>query len=216
MIDLLRHSLGEQIQLDVKLVDDVWPVVVGANQLKNALLNLEINSRDAMPDGGQLTIETASVSFDEEPAIRRDTIDRSDYTVISIFDTGFGMAPDILAKVFEPFFTTKPIGQGTGLGLSMVYGFVSQSNGHVRVESEIQKATTIRLYFPRFHGEMAGQRGEVASEAPRRDGETVLMVEDDSSVRLLIAEVLRDPGDACLEANDDMAKAGKSAAMSRW
>lgn len=205
MTDLLQRSLGEHIQLDVKLGSDVWPAVSDENQLENALLNLVINARDAMPDGGRLTIETSNVSVTTQSRVSKDDIEPGDYTIIAVSDTGTGMSEDVLAKVFDPFFTTKPIGQGTGLGLSMVYGFVKQSNGHVRIESELGTGTKVKLYFPRFKGEVGGQARIEVAELPRGAGETVLLVEDDTSVRLLIAEVLRELGYACIEANDGTA-----------
>ena len=174
-----------------------------ANQLENALLNLVINSRDAMPNGGWLRVETDSVVIrpgDRSPQMEAEP---GEYTVIAVVDTGTGMSPETVAKVFDPFFTTKPIGQGTGLGLSMVYGFARQSGGHVQIESEIGKdhraavCATPRLRGDKMHGGIAG-----ASLVPGGTGETVLLVEDEPSVRLLIAEVLRDLGYALIEAAD--------------
>jgi PAS domain S-box-containing protein len=202
MTDLLRRSLGEQVELKTNLGDDIWPALTDANQLENALLNLAINARDAMPKGGALAIETSRVTVTRPSYFGTDEITPGDYTLISVADTGVGIPSDVLAKVFDPFFTTKPIGQGTGLGLSMVYGFVKQSNGHVRIESQPGQGTKVNLYFPRYRGELSGQGEAADAEAPRGAGETVLLVEDDSSVRLLIAEVLRDLGYDCLEADD--------------
>lgn len=205
MMDLMRRSLGEQISFEGKLSASAWPVMTDANQLENALLNLVINSRDAMPAGGHLVIETSNITIVRSEGTRKDDIEAGDYTVISVNDTGSGMPANVLAKVFDPFFTTKPLGQGTGLGLSMVYGFVKQSNGHVQIESEVGKGTTIKLLFPRHKGEIAGEFAAASVEAPRGAGETVLLVEDDSSVRKLIADVLRDLGYACVEAHDGLA-----------
>jgi PAS domain S-box-containing protein len=205
MMDLVRRSLGEQIGLERKLGVNVWPVMTDANQLENALLNLVINSRDAMPAGGHLTIETSNVTIGRSEGDRKSEIEAGDYASVSVSDTGSGMPAGILAKVFDPFFTTKPLGQGTGLGLSMVYGFVKQSNGHVQIQSEVEKGTTIKLLFPRHRGEVSHELPATSPEAPRGAGETVLLVEDDSSVRMLIADVLRDLGYACVEAHDGLA-----------
>ena len=158
-----------------------------------------------MPAGGRLTIETSSITIGRSESSKKSEVEAGDYTVISVTDTGSGMPANVVAKVFDPFFTTKPLGQGTGLGLSMVYGFVKQSNGHVQIQSEVDKGTTIRLLFPRHKGEIAGELPAASSEAPRGAGETVLLVEDDSTVRKLIADVLRDLGYACVEAHDGLA-----------
>jgi PAS domain S-box-containing protein len=205
MTDLFHRTLGEQIQLDVSLDDDVWPVLADANQLENALLNLAINGRDAMPGGGRLTIETTSISLENTDIRWTDEMEPGDYTLISIADTGIGMSRDTVAKAFDPFFTTKPIGLGTGLGLSMVYGFAKQSRGHVRIESEMGRGTTVKLYLPRHQGALPDEEGPAPVDAPRGSGEAVLLVEDDPAVRLLIAEVLRERGYACLEAKDGQA-----------
>jgi PAS domain S-box-containing protein len=204
MQDLLRRSLGERIILEFNLADGLRPAMTDANQLENALLNLVINSRDAMPDGGKLRVETGSAVIRPGEHSLQDDAEPGDYTVIVVADTGSGMAPETVAKVFDPFFTTKPIGQGTGLGLSMVYGFVRQSGGHVRIESEVGTGTTVRLYFPRHDCAETTRSAVTASEAfiPEGTGETVLLVEDEPSVRMLIAEVLRELGYALIEASD--------------
>jgi CheY-like chemotaxis protein len=208
MEDLLRRSLGERIVLEFNLAEGLRPAMTDANQLENALLNLVINSRDAMPDGGRLRIETASAIIEPGAILLQNEAQPGEYTVISVTDTGTGMPPETVAKVFDPFFTTKPIGQGTGLGLSMVYGFVRQSEGHVRLESEVGKGTTVRLYFPRQDGVPTKCKTSAlpAMVIPAATGETVLLVEDEPSVRLLIAEVLRELGYALIEAaNAEMA-----------
>jgi PAS domain S-box-containing protein len=208
MEDLLRRSIGERIVLEFNLADGLRPAVTDANQLENALLNLVINSRDAMPDGGRLRIETASALIEADAPSVQNEAGPGEYTVISVADTGTGMPPETVAKVFDPFFTTKPIGQGTGLGLSMVYGFVRQSEGYVRLESEVGKGTTVRLYFPRQDCAATKRKAAAAPLAliPGGTGETVLLVEDEPSVRLLIAEVLRELGYALIEAaNAEMA-----------
>ena len=202
--DLLRRTLGEQVELAVITPTDLWPAKADGNQLESAILNLTINARDAMPDGGRLTVECANLSFDRRHVGEPDTIEPGDYVVISVSDTGAGIPPAMRAKVFDPFFTTKPIGQGTGLGLSMVYGFVRQSGGHVGLYSEAGIGTTVRLYLPRL-GEAV--RSEEAQEAAAEQrlagaGETVLVVEDDPQVRMLIGAVLRDLGYEALEAPD--------------
>jgi PAS domain S-box-containing protein len=202
MDDLLRRSLGEQIELDVSLAEDLWPTLTDANQLENALLNLAINGRDAMSDRGRLTIKTANITVEEPNSLVHGSIEPGDYALICVGDTGMGMSRETVAKAFDPFFTTKPIGQGTGLGLSMVYGFVKQSSGHVQIESEIGHGTKVKLYLPRYLGVLTDGERSGPVEPPHGSGETVLLVEDDPSVRLLIAEVLRELGYACLEASD--------------
>jgi CheY-like chemotaxis protein len=173
--------------------------------LENALINLAINGRDAMPIGGRLTIETGNVVI-EPNEVRQDDFEAGDYTLISVSDTGIGMSPETIAKAFDPFFTTKPIGQGTGLGLSMIYGFAKQSRGQVRIDSALGHGTTISLYLPRHRGVVEHENGVAGVQMlPHGAGETVLVVEDDPSVRLLIGEVLRELGYACLEAGDGQA-----------
>ncbi|MFG1397456.1 PAS domain-containing hybrid sensor histidine kinase/response regulator [Roseixanthobacter pseudopolyaromaticivorans] len=205
MEELLNRSLGEQTRLQVELASDLWPTLSDANQLENAILNLAINARDAMPEGGKLIISTTNLVVAEPEQHRQDVLEPGDYTLIRVRDTGIGMEPDVLAKVFEPFFTTKPIGQGTGLGLSMIYGFAKQSRGHVRIESTPCAGTTVSLYLPRHEGGFAIEEGSPLTNTPKGAGETVLLVEDDPGVRLLIGEVLRDLGYTCIEASDGQA-----------
>ena len=205
MDDLLRRTLGERMQLSVDLAPDAWPIRTDPNQLENAVLNLVINARDAMPDGGRLTITTRNETISQSRREGLDEIAAGDYAVVCVADTGVGIAPEILAKVFEPFFTTKPLGQGTGLGLSMIYGFARQTRGHVRIDSTPGAGTQVSLFLPRYTGDMASERGGAASERPVGAGEAVLLVEDDPAVRLLIGEVLRDLGYACIEAIDGQA-----------
>ena len=202
MADLLHRSLGEQVQIEIAAEPDIWPVHTDANQLENALLNLAINARDAMPDGGRLTISLSRVTLTAANQHKADPIDPGDYTVISVGDTGVGMSSEVAAKAFDPFFTTKPIGQGTGLGLSMIYGFVKQSRGHVRIESTEGRGTTVKLFLPRHHGATAELAELAPPETPYGAGEMVLLVEDEPSVRLLISEVLSELGYGCLEAAD--------------
>ncbi|MEP9378160.1 PAS domain S-box protein [Aquabacter sp. CN5-332] len=205
MEELLNRSLGEQIQLQIELAPDLWPTLSDANQLENAVLNLAINARDAMADGGKLTISTTNTVIAQAERQRQDVLEAGEYTLICVRDTGVGMEPEVLAKVFEPFFTTKPIGQGTGLGLSMIYGFAKQSRGHVRIESKAGAGATVSLYLPRHRGDLHDAAEGGLAEMPKGAGETVLLVEDDPSVRLLIGEVLRDLGYGCVEASDSQA-----------
>lgn len=202
--DLLRRSLSEQVKLRISLSDQIWPALVDANQLENALLNLVINGRDAMPGGGNLVIETSVAQFDKADGSGQGEIRPGDYTMISVQDTGAGMSRETLAKVFDPFFTTKPIGQGTGLGLSMIYGFISQSRGYIRIESRLREGTTVKLYLPRHYGAPVAPLPVSAAQSPpvQGAGETVLLVEDDPAIRLLVLEVLDELGYAALEAAD--------------
>jgi PAS domain S-box-containing protein len=201
--ELLRRSIGETIDMSVAPADDLWLVRCDGNQLENALLNLAINARDAMPDGGKLTITTANIVLDARQAVLWE-LHAGEYVRLSVSDTGVGMPADVRARAFDPFFTTKPIGQGTGLGLSMIYGFVRQADGSVRIDSEVGKGTTIEILLPRFTGETeAAPVAEPAldSQSGHRN-EVVLVVEDEAVVRLLIVELLNDLGYRALEAAD--------------
>jgi CheY-like chemotaxis protein len=181
----------------------VWATLVDPNQLENALLNLCINARDAMPDGGRLTIETANKWLDDHAARERE-LPPGQYVSLCVTDTGAGMTPEVAARAFDPFFTTKPLGQGTGLGLSMIYGFVRQSGGQVRIYSEPGQGTTMCLYLPRYIGEVEEGRGLAGrGEADYGGhGETVLVIDDEASVRMLIVDILEDAGYAAIEAAD--------------
>lgn len=204
LADLLRRALGEMIQLDVVAGADLWLVEADPNELESALVNLAINARDAMPAGGLLTIETANAALGTgEPDTDGDVIP-GDYVAISVSDTGTGMSREVLAHVFEPFFTTKEVGRGTGLGLSQVYGFVKQSGGHVAIQSEEGRGTTVTLYLPRFMGapETEQVNGVAQPDWHSRKEETVLVVEDDGEVRAYTTEVLRDLGYQVLEASN--------------
>ena len=172
-------------------------------QLENALLNLCINARDAMPDGGRLTVETANRWLDGRTARQRD-LPPGQYVSLCVSDTGMGMTPKVVQRAFDPFFTTKPIGMGTGLGLSMIYGFVQQSGGQARIYSEPGQGTTVSLYLPRHHGEAASEEADAElAAAPRAGaGETVLVVDDEPTVRMLVTEVLEDLGYMAIEAAD--------------
>lgn len=197
--DLLERSIRENIALEIVAADDLPAAVADANQLENAILNLVINARDAMPDGGRLTVETALATRDATP---RSDLKAGRYVTIAVSDTGVGMPPDVLDKVFEPFFSTKPIGQGTGLGLSMVYGFARQSGGEVRVHSTVGLGTSVTLYLPIAEGSDGATDEDASPAAQQGRGEMVLLVEDDVSVRLLVREVLQELGYAALEAGD--------------
>jgi PAS domain S-box-containing protein len=202
MEDLLKRTLGEAIALRIGLAPENWPALTDAHQLENAILNLAINARDAMPRGGTLSITTARELLAHKERFGQEEIEPGDYVVVCVGDTGVGMSEDTLKKVFEPFFTTKPIGQGTGLGLSMIYGFAKQSRGHVRIESAEGAGTTFRLYLPKYQGNVETRDATPAREAVTGAGETVLVIEDDSAVRLIISDVLRDLGYSCIEAGD--------------
>jgi PAS domain S-box-containing protein len=207
MEDLLHRTLSEQIVFETRLAPDLWLTLSDPNQLENAILNLVINARDAMPSGGKLRIATENRSVTEAFSFGQEEVSAGDYVVVSVKDTGVGMDAEMISKVFEPFFTTKPLGQGTGLGLSMIYGFAKQTRGHVQIESRVGEGAEVSLFLPRYSGEATAQRNpaEVEAEAPAGSGETVLLVEDDSAVRLLIGEVLRDLGYVCIEAIDGQA-----------
>ena len=208
MEELIRRTIGPQVALEVVGAVGLWPTLIDAGQLENALLNLCINARDAMPDGGRITIETANKWLDYS-ASKAHEIPEGQYLSLCVTDTGTGtgMTPELAAKVFEPFFTTKPIGEGTGLGLSMIHGFARQSGGQVRIYSEVGQGTTVCLYLPRYYGELTP--GDVGlhsiAVAPEGQGETVLVVDDEPSVRMLVTEVLEDLGYVALEAADSVA-----------
>jgi signal transduction histidine kinase len=203
MAELLQRTLGESAQLDVRRGADLWLAKTDANQLESALLNLAINARDAMPDGGRLTIAVSNAHLDAENIGSIDELEPGDYLVIAVSDTGIGMSAAVAAKAFDPFFTTKPIGQGTGLGLSMIYGFARQTGGQVRIQSEPGKGTMITLYLPRFRGIDAPAVTAVRHEPlPRARGESVLVVEDDSAVRMLVVDVLEGLGYGVIQACD--------------
>ncbi len=206
MDDLLRRTLVEGVVLDTMAGADIWLTLCDPHQLENALLNLTINGRDAMPDGGRLTVKTANTVIDAADALREPGLAAGDYVMVSVADTGTGMPQDVIARAFDPFFTTKPIGQGTGLGLSMIYGFAKQSDGHVKIESQVGQGTTVKIFLPRHvrGGELKTE--DPHSTAPRAEaGETVLVVEDDETVRGLVLEVLRDLGYRAIEAADGQA-----------
>ena len=206
MEDLLRRTLGESIQLELVTAGGLWQTLCDPHQLESALLNLAINARDAMPEGGKLTIETCNARLDDAYAARAREVRPGQYICLCVSDTGIGMSKETIARAFEPFFTTKPIGQGTGLGLSMIYGFARQSDGYARIYSEPGQGTTVKLYLPRYYGpaEDAAEELLPTFEAPEpaRQGEVVLVVEDEPAVRALVVEVLRELGYSAVEAID--------------
>lgn len=200
--ELLRSTLPETITVKLEVEPDVGAVLADATQLESALLNMAINARDAMPDGGRLFIRAGKSFVTASAAGTFPGIEPGAYVVIAVTDTGFGIPPDVLAKVFEPFFTTKPIGQGTGLGLSMIYGFAQQSGGQVRIESKHGEGTTVELYLPSLDTAEPEQATAARSSGDMGRGKTVLLVEDDESVRLIVADVLAELSYVVLEACD--------------
>jgi CheY-like chemotaxis protein len=201
--ELLRRTIGETLKLRFTPAADLWLVRCDANQLENAILNLAINARDAMPSGGTLSIETSNQILNGAEAKLRD-VRQGEYVRLLIADTGAGMSPEIQARVFDPFFTTKAIGKGTGLGLSMVYGFVRQSEGSIKIDSEVGRGTSIEICLPRYTGELNSESAIEVRESDKRAGsdEVVLVVEDENMVRLLVVEVLQELGYHALEAEN--------------
>jgi CheY-like chemotaxis protein len=197
MADMMTRMAGETVKIETVSGAGLWPALADENQLENALLNLVVNARDAMPNGGQITVETSNAYLDESYVAPIGDIKAGQYVMLSVSDTGTGIPPDKIDKVFEPFFTTKPPGQGTGLGLAMIHGFVKQSGGHIRIYSEVNEGTTVKIYLPRMP---AADPSPV--EPPERKqpvaravaGETILLVEDDDGVRDYAVDVLRDAG----------------------
>jgi len=207
MEELVRRTVGPAITVEVVAAGGLWATLIDPGQLENALLNLCINARDAMPDGGRLTIETGNRWLDQRAARERD-LAPGQYVSLCVSDTGVGMTPDVIARAFDPFFTTKPIGMGTGLGLSMVYGFARQSGGQARIYSEPGQGAMVCLYLPRHHGgaESADELDDTRNKVPHvGQGETVLVVDDEPAVRMLVAEVLEDFGCTVIEAEDGAA-----------
>ncbi len=201
-VKLLRPTLGEHVQIDPLLADDAWPTLVDPNQLTTAILNLALNARDAMPNGGSLAIETKNTYLDEAYAELNAEVTPGSYVMIAVSDTGGGISPKNLERVFDPFFTTKEVGKGTGLGLSMVYGLVKQSNGHIKIYSEEGHGTSVKMYLPRATGTDA-TAGEMLALAPAQGGdESILIVEDDALVRKYVVTQIRGLGYATLEASN--------------
>ncbi|HUH93804.1 MAG TPA: PAS domain S-box protein [Casimicrobiaceae bacterium] len=204
MAPLLKSAVGESVELQIEGAKGGWHVSVDPSQLETALLNLAVNARDALPKGGSVTVEVTNAFLDEEYAGGHEDAKSGQYALISVSDTGTGMTPEVIAKAFEPFFTTKELGQGTGLGLSQVYGFIKQSGGHVAIDSEVGRGTTVRLYLPRVTAATAvieaRAQPEVASTPSQ--GETILLVEDEDDVRTFTANVLDEQGYRVLTARD--------------
>ncbi len=195
MSDLLRRSLGEDVEVETVLAGGLWRTRADLSQLENALLNLAVNARDAMPSGGKLTIETANTHLDAAYAAGNEEVTPGQYVMLAVTDTGTGMPPDIVARAFEPFFTTKPPGKGTGLGLSMIYGFAKQSGGHIKIYSEQGHGTTIKLYLPRVMAEAEQPVAAApATSPPAGEGETILVVEDNEAVRQFSIDSLEELG----------------------
>ena len=203
MEELIKRTAGPAIDVEVTTAPDIWPILVDRHQLENALLNLCINARDAMPDGGRLTIVTANDAIDGEQAIAAD-MPPGDYVSMCVIDTGEGMTADVIAKAFDPFFTTKPLGQGTGLGLSMTYGFARQSGGQVRIESSLGEGATLHIFLPRYSGELPRSEAPpvIAGTDASGGGEVVLLIDDEPAIRMLLTEVLTDAGYNVIEAAD--------------
>jgi signal transduction histidine kinase len=206
MTDMVCQTVGESISVSVVLGESLWLTRCDANQLESAILNLVINARDAMPTGGRITIETKNIALDGIMADQM-ALAPGQYVCLVVSDTGTGMPPDVTAQAFEPFFTTKPTGQGTGLGLSTIYGFARQSDGNVKIDSEVGGGTAIKVYLPRFEGTDPGTQAERPGETEPHvhDGEVILVIEDDPLVRSLIVDVLQDAGYHALEAADGQA-----------
>jgi PAS domain S-box-containing protein len=200
-IKLLRPTLGEQIQINPQLAEDGWPALVDPNQLTTAILNLSLNARDAMPFGGKLVIETGNTYLDEGYAVMNSDVTVGNYVMIAVSDTGTGISPENLERVFDPFFTTKEVGKGTGLGLSMVFGFVKQSNGHIKIYSEVGHGTTVKIYLPRAAGLSETPVESRASTTVEGGHETILVVEDDALVRRYVITQIESLGYKTLEAS---------------
>ncbi|MBY5362649.1 response regulator [Rhizobium leguminosarum] len=202
MSELLRRTLGEQIRIETVLAGGLWPSFADLSQLENAILNLAVNARDAMPGGGNLTIETANTELDERYSRMHSEVEAGQYVMVSITDTGTGMSPEVIERAFDPFYTTKGPGKGTGLGLSQVYGYVKQSGGHIKIYSEIDRGTTVKIYLPRRVG-VTDARSGAAGTQPIPHGslnDTILVVEDDEHVRTMTAESLHELGYTVLQA----------------
>ncbi|WP_370195822.1 MULTISPECIES: ATP-binding protein [Aurantimonas] len=202
MSELLRRTLGETIQMETVLAGGLWQTYADAGQLENVVLNLAVNARDAMPDGGRLTIETANCHLDNAYAAEHGVAE-GQYVLVAVTDNGSGMPPEVAAKAFDPFFTTKGVGKGTGLGLSQVFGFVKQSGGHVKIYSEPDHGTSVKIYLPRYYGNAEAPVRTSARGVPYgKSSEVILVVEDDLRVRELAVQMLRDLGYGVLEAED--------------
>ncbi|HEX4272749.1 MAG TPA: response regulator, partial [Rhizomicrobium sp.] len=197
--DLLRRTLGEQIEIETVIAGGLWNTLADPTQVENTILNLAINARDAMPEGGRLTLEVSNAFLDDAYAAAHAEVAAGQYVMLAVSDTGAGMTPDVMAQVFEPFFTTKPEGKGTGLGLAQAYGFVKQSAGHIKIYSEPGHGTTVKIYLPRTRRERDAP--DLLSAQPVLGGsETILVVEDDEGVRAAVVDMLNDLGYRVLKA----------------
>ncbi|OGB27804.1 MAG: hypothetical protein A3I66_06245 [Burkholderiales bacterium RIFCSPLOWO2_02_FULL_57_36] len=204
MRELIQRTVGPGVQVHTELAADAWNTMCDAHQLESALLNLAINARDAMPNGGRLTIETTNSILYQAQAATQEGVSPGRYVTISVTDSGTGMPPEVMARAFDPFFTTKPIGQGTGLGLSMIFGFIKQSGGYVRLHSEPGVGTTVRIDLPMHGGEAQIDKSErkTATAVSAAASATVLLVDDEAPLRMLLAEILSGAGYAVIEAAD--------------
>ncbi len=203
MSDLLRSTLGEHIRIETVSAGGLWMTNADAHQLENAILNIAINARDAMPEGGKLTIETGNAYLDEAYCQQHVEVKPGQFIMVAISDTGLGMPPDVVTKVFDPFFTTKPPGKGTGLGLSQVYGFIKQSHGHIKIYSEVGNGTTVKIYLPRLVGEIKPARRTLPLQVQTGVAEEIiLVVEDDPLMRQMSIDALRDLGYTVVESED--------------
>ena len=206
MVELISRAVGPSISIEIKDVKGLWPALIDSGQLENSLLNLCLNARDAMPDGGRMVISASNVCLEDDDELDQQ-VQPGQYLRISISDTGSGMSPETLSKVFEPFFTTKPFGTGTGLGLSMVFGFTRQSGGDIKVESKEGIGTTVTMLLPRYAGHVTSEfaEAEISGCHSARKRQTILIVDDEPSIRMLVADVLSNLGYATLEATDGAA-----------
>ena len=203
MSDLMRSTLGEQIQIETVMAAGVWTASADPHQLESAILNVAINARDAMPDGGKLTIETGNTYLDEAYAHQHGDVEPGQYVMVAVSDNGTGMAPEIAARVFDPFFTTKPSGKGTGLGLSQVFGFIKQSRGHIKIYSEVGCGTAVKIYLPRLTGQLATPLpANPPSISAGSAGEVILVVEDDPMMLKFTIQAVRELGYTVLHADN--------------
>jgi CheY-like chemotaxis protein len=203
MSELLRRTLGENVEIETVLAGGLWQTFVDPNHLEHALLNLALNARDAMPDGGKLTIETGNTYLDDDYAAAHVEVTPGQYVLVAVSDTGYGISEEVISRAFDPFFTTKPEGKGTGLGLSQVYGFVKQTGGHVKIYSQSTQGTTVKIYLPRYLAETKIEEPSAHAEfSVSGAGETILLVDDDEDVREYTRAALAALGYGVLEAGD--------------
>jgi CheY-like chemotaxis protein len=206
MEELIRRTIGPDVELETVLAAGLWTCFCEPHLLESAILNLCINARDAMADGGRVTIESANTWLDETAAVQRD-MPEGQFVAVCVTDTGSGMPPEVASRAMDPFFTTKPSGKGTGLGLSMVYGFAKQSNGQVRIYSEVGRGTTVKIYLPRHgHAKHVTEISEAAVDLPRSEAaEAIVVVDDEATVRMLVGDALAELGYSGIEAADAVA-----------